>query len=311
MTNRSSITLGIFDGVHIGHRRLLSKAVELKPEGGKSMALTFEYSAPYYLNPKAYIEKSGLGMIYSAARREKIIKSLGIDEVVFMDFEKMRNLTPVEFIHYLMEHYNPAEVIVGFNFHFGRDRLGDSELLAELGHRYGFRTTIVPPVNFSGHRVSSSLIRYFIKNGDIGHANEVLKRHYSIEGHVYRDQQIGRTIGFPTANIRRTKSNLLIPAYGVYLAYTPELGYGLLNVGSRPTVSYEDMVHYEIYYIDRNFDLYDKDIICYIIEYLRCEKKFDSLDELKDEIRNDEAISKQLIQLWESRSGWWENDFEK
>jgi riboflavin kinase/FMN adenylyltransferase len=288
MSEKNSVTLGIFDGVHIGHRRLLSKAVELKPAGGKAMALTFEYSAPYYLNPKSYMENSGLGMIYSADRREKIIKNLGIDDVVFMDFDKMRNLTPVEFVQYLVERYNPGEVVVGFNFHFGKDRLGDSELLAELGHRYGF-----------------------IKNGDIGHANEVLKRHYSVEGHVYRDQQLGRTIGFPTANIRRTNTNLLVPAFGVYLAYTPELGYGLLNVGNRPTVSYADNVHFEIYYIDKKFDLYDRDIICYILEYLRCEKKFDSLEDLKAAIRHDEAISKQLIQLWESRDGWWENDFEK
>jgi riboflavin kinase/FMN adenylyltransferase len=128
---------------------------------------------------------------------------------------------------------------------------------------------------------------------------------------VYKDQGLGRTIGYPTANIRRANVNLIVPAFGVYLAYTPDLGYGLLNVGNRPTVSFEDMVHYEIYYMDKKFDLYDRDIICYVLEYLRCEKKFDSLDALKAAIKRDEDISKRLIQVWESRDGWWENDFEK
>src|SRR6056297_70738 len=195
MTHKNSLTLGIFDGVHIGHRRLIEKTQAVKDEEGQSLLLTFAYPSSYYLNNDLFP-----GLIYPPSKREQMIYSLGIDTVVFLDFEDFYSKTPLEFVHFIHDQFTPSEITVGFNFRFGKNRMGDAQLLTDLGHRFGFRTNVVPAVVCKSHRVSSSLIRYYLKNGDVNRANEILKRPYSIEGKVYQDQGLGRKLGFPTAN---------------------------------------------------------------------------------------------------------------
>src|SRR6056297_797579 len=300
MNKRNSLTLGIFDGVHIGHRRLIEKTKEVKEKEGQAVLLTFAYPAPYYLNKNSFP-----GLIYTPQKREEIIKSLGVDSVVFLDFTNFYTKTPIEFVSYISQRFTPSDLTVGFNFHFGKNRIGDPQLLSDLGHRFGFRTNVVPAVNCSGHRVSSSLIRYYLKNGDVRRANEILKRPYSIEGKVYQDQGLGRKLGFPTANFLREGKELLVPYYGVYLAYTPVLGYGLLNIGKRPTVSREDLVRYEIHYLNGNHQLYGSQITCFLLEFIRREEKFDTVEDLVHQIKKDRSKAFQSITNDHSEDGWW------
>lgn len=305
MCEKNSMTLGIFDGLHIGHRRLIEKTKEVKEIGGKTILITFAYPSTYYLSMESFP-----GLIYSPSKREQMIKSLGIDSVVFLDFEMFYTKAPLEFVSFIKEKYSPSEITVGFNFHFGKNRIGDAQLLSDLGHRYDFRVNVVPAVNCKSHRVSSSLIRYYLKNGDVKKANEILKRPYSIEGKVYQDQGIGKKLGFPTANFLREGKGMLIPSYGVYLAYTPELGYGLLNVGKRPTVSHDDLIRYEIHYLDGNHELYGSRIECYLLEFIRKEQKFQSVDELVHQIKNDRIKASELIHNDFIEDGWWKYEIE-
>ncbi len=305
MIKSNSLTLGIFDGVHIGHRRLIEKTKEVKETSGKTILLTFAYPSTYYLHKESFP-----GLIYSPRKREEIIKSLGMDSVVFLDFKQFYTKTPLEFVRYITEQFSPSELTVGFNFHFGKNRIGDSELLLDLGHRFGFRTNIVPAVNASGHRVSSSLIRYFLKNGDIKRANEILKCPYSIEGKVFQDQGLGKKLGFPTANLKREGKGLLTPCYGVYLGYTPGLGFGLLNIGKRPTVSQDDLIHYEVHYLKGHYQLYGTKIVCYLLDFIRQEKKFLSVDELVQEIKKDRKKAYQKIESLTIEDGWWKNEIK-
>jgi riboflavin kinase/FMN adenylyltransferase len=305
MSNNNSLTLGIFDGVHIGHRRLIEKTKEVKDKTGQTILLTFAYPSTYYLNKGSFS-----GLIYSPSKREQIIKSLGIDSVVFLDFEVFYTKTPLEFVSFINEQFAPSELTVGFNFHFGKNRIGDAELLSDLGHRFDFRTNVVTAVNCNGHRVSSSLIRYYLRNGDIKRANEILKRPYSIEGKVYQDQGIGKKIGFPTANLKREGKDMLIPYYGVYLAYTPKLGYGLLNIGKRPTVSKDDLIRYEIHYLNGDYQLYETRIVCYLLDFIRSEQTFNSVDELAQQISQDRNRAYEMIKNGDFEDGWWKYEIE-
>ena len=305
MNNRNSLTLGIFDGVHLGHRRLIEKAKEVKYKNGKTILLTFAYPATYYLNKESFP-----GLIYTPSKREEIIKSLGMDSVVFIDFKDFYTKTPLEFVTYINQRFMPSELTVGFNFHFGKNRIGDVQLLSDLGHRYSFRTNVVPAVNCNGHRVSSSLIRYYLKNGDVKRANEILKRPYSIEGKVYQDQGIGKKLGFPTANLKREGKGMLVPSYGVYLAFTPKLGFGLINVGKRPTVSSDDLIRYEVHYLEGNHQLYEKRIECYLLDFIRLEQKFDNVQELVQQIKKDRTAAYNLIKNYSIEDGWWKHEIE-
>lgn len=303
MSDGNSITLGIFDGVHMGHRRLIEKAIELKTPHKKAIALTFAYPASYNLDNSSFP-----GLIYTPQKREAIMKSLGIDNVVFLDFERLKMLTPLEFVKLIKDGFNPGTLTVGFNYHFGKDRLGDADLLCDLGHRFDFRTTVIPPVYYSGHRVSSSLIRYYVGDGEIKRANDILGRPFSIEGKVYKDQGIGMKLGFPTANFKREGKAMLTPRLGVYLAFSPSIGYGLLNIGKRPTVSEEDLIHYEIHYLDGKHELYGQRLECFLIEYMRTEKKFENLGQLKKEIERDKKNALKLIAQKNKSDGWWEDE---
>ncbi len=305
MSNRNSLTMGIFDGVHIGHRRLIEKTKEVVEEGAQTVLLTFEYPASYYFHNESFP-----GLIYSPEKRKTIIQSLGIDKVEFLDFRKFHTKTPLEFIQYVSEQYHPLELTVGFNFHFGKDKVGTEELLRDLGHRCGFRTNVVSAVNCSGHRVSSSLVRYYLKNGDIQRANEILKRPYSIEGKVYADQGIGKKLGFPTANLFREGHEMLVPSFGVYLAYTPQLGFGLMNIGNRPTVSDQEKVHYEIHYLEGDHYLYGMHVVCYLIDFLRVEKRFSSVNELVSQIKQDRIQALEKIETLNHEEEGWKYEVE-
>lgn len=141
-------------------------------------------------------------------------------------------------------------------------------------------------------------------------ANEILKRPYSIEGKVYQDQGLGRKLGFPTANLKREGKEMLIPSYGVYLAYTPKLGYGLLNIGKRPTVSRDDLIRYEIHYLKGDYQLYETRITCYLLDFIRTEQKFHNVEELVDQIKCDRITAKRIIQNYNFEDGWWKYEIE-
>ncbi len=217
----NSLTIGIFDGIHIGHRRLISKTVSQKQDGGEAVMLTFEYPPEYYFDNGEKFR----GMIYPSSKRKELAISLGIDRVEFLDFCKMKDYSANEFIDFIVEKYDPGSVTVGFNFRFGKGKSGNTAFLSNKGRKYGFKTHIIQPVLYGGHRVSSTLIRHYLGNGEIGHANEILCDGYSI---------LVRSLGKRERiyRLERDRNGLVSPADGIYLIVAGKSNYGVLKINT-------------------------------------------------------------------------------
>lgn len=291
------IALGSFDGLHLGHMKLIDKAIDLaKKNDGKSMVFTFNNHPLSIINkeimPKLLMDKD---------TKIKVLKNKGIDILSLVTFDKkFMNLSPEKFILNIVENYNAKGVVVGFNYRFGYKNLGDVELLKELSQKYDFELFIVKPVKYKKEVVSSSHIRHVIADaGDMEKANAMLTRPFSLSGAVVRGRQIGRSIGFPTINLDYNKE-FIIPRGGVYFTIVEYKGNyfkGVTNVGYNPTVE-NDKLSIETHILEFNNDIYDEEIRLYFIDRIRDEKKFNSLEELSLRIKKDKHyVEKQNLEL--------------
>lgn len=271
-----AVCLGIFDSVHLGHRELIKKTVELAKENGiKSAVLTFV--TPFEKNK-----------IYPFEENAEIMKSLGVDTVFAVNFTKeFKSYSPEYFIKkYLIEYIKASFVVCGFNFKFGKDRMGSIETLKENEGFY--KLTVIPEYKVDDKTVSSTLIKELLSKGDIAKANALLGSCYRVSGPVSEGNKIGRTINFPTINILIDSSLALIKK-GVYSAKVQigdKLYKGISNIGIAPTVKKERGVVLETYIMDFDGDLYNKNVKVYLLGYIRDEKQFESLEELKNTIKN-------------------------
>ncbi|MDI3472478.1 MAG: riboflavin kinase / adenylyltransferase [Thermotogaceae bacterium] len=281
----SIVTVGVFDGVHMGHRIIIKKAQEeAKQYGLNTHVLSIIYPFDYY-------KKNFKGLIITPAERLEKIENLGVDSVTFLDLVEIKNLSPEEFVKdILLKLANTVKVIVGHDFKFGRDRKGDVNFLRFLGNKYGFSVCEVPPIFHKNKRISSTFIRELISDGRIDEANEFLGEPYHISGVVVEGKRLGRKLGFPTINIRRPNERLVVPKNGVYVVrvyidgdYFP----GVMNIGLNPTVSDDQNLKYEVYIIDFSGDLYNKKVKVQLLDFLRGEEKFKNIEELKEKIRED------------------------
>lgn len=291
------IALGSFDGLHLGHRALVQKAMEVaKKNKGKSMIYTFKN------HPLAIINKEIMPkLLMDNNMKIRVLDYIGVDYLSLINFSReFMEISPEDFISNIVENYNAKGIIVGFNYRFGYKNLGDITLLKKLSVKYNFKLYVINPIKQNNELISSSRIRNIIsEQGDIKKANSMLYVPFSIEGKVVRGRQIGREIGFPTINLDYNK-DYVIPKGGVYstiVKYKDKFYKGVTNVGYNPTVENQKL-SIETHILDFNNNIYDETIRVYFTGRIRDEKKFDSLEELACRIQKDkEYVEKQNLQL--------------
>ena len=281
----SAVALGAFDGVHLGHRAILGTAVaQARRNGLQALACTFDPHPLEVLQP----ERSP-APITTLEERLELIAETGIDTTVVVPFTRaVAVVEPEDFVRRVVVGTLKAQdIVVGFNHRFGRGARGDAALLERLAGELGFRAHVVPPMTVDGVPVSSSEIRSALQRGDLPRAARLLGRAYSIQGEVVRGAGRGRTLGFPTANVR-TARPLLLPA-GVYACQADVEGahyQAVINVGVRPTFG-ETELAVEAHLLDFTGDLYGRRVRLTFLRRLRDERKFSSVEALRSQIALD------------------------
>lgn len=273
---KTALALGTFDGVHIAHRFVLDL-----PDAYKKVAVTFS------MPPKMTFNKEK-ELLMSNEEKEEILKSLGFEEIEILDFESVKDTEPFKFLEFLVEKFNPSIISCGFNYRFGKDGAGDTELLKTFCNQRGIECLIRDAVMKNGEIVSSTSIRNLLKNGEIERANNLLQSEFSYTALVEKGDQRGRTIGFPTIN-QRYPDNLVKLKFGVYstkVVIKDKAYNGITNIGIRPTFQ-SDYIISETFIKDFSGDLYGQKVKIIPQKFLREEIKFASLDELKKQIEKD------------------------
>lgn len=292
------ITIGIFDGVHLGHRFLLD---ELKKQArqmnGESVVLTL------WPHPRIVLGKDAdkLKYLTSIEEKEYLLDKAGIDHLVIIPFTKdFSKLTSCEFVeNYLVNKLGIRKLIVGFNHKFGRNREGDIENLRSCAENFSFEVEQMGPVEIENERVSSSIIRELIRAGKLEKANFFLGYDFFIKGKVVTGNQLGRKIGFPTANIQPSDDHKLIPRSGVYAVQVEsdrKIYDGMLNIGYRPTLNSNDKIKsIEVHMFDYEGNIYDSEIKLYFRAFMREEKKFDSVEQLQQHLTYDKEKAIEIL----------------
>ena len=295
------VTIGTFDGVHLGHQAIFKEMRRLADEvNGETVVVTFH---PHPRQVLA-IGTEKLRFICSQEEKLKKFEEFGIDNVVIIPFTKEFASTPSdEFIkNYIIERIHPAVIVVGYDHHFGKNRMGDFQMLNELGAQYGFKTVQVEAQDINEVAVSSTKIRNFLWTGNVKAANELLGYPYSVTGLVIRGNEIGRTIGFPTANLDIPNEFMMINNPGVYACRTEINGKrydAMANTGTRPTIGDRadgDFI-IEVNVFDFEGDLYGKTLKVWFIERIRDEVKFNGLEALKNQLHQDREEAKKILSL--------------
>lgn len=283
----SHLAIGVFDGLHLGHQAVIGRALESSREtGGSAVVVTFDPHPVRVLRP----EKAPR-LLTSTRHKVKLIEKLGVDAVLLLEFNLEFSKTPPEsFIEKLVRAANRlSQICVGQEWTFGANRSGSIRLLEELAPKLGFQVTSVPPVLIGERVVSSTLIRSAVECGDLECAAKYLGRDFTILGTVTEGRQLGRRLGFPTANLRA--HNELFPPNGVYIAkafYRGSQYGGVVNIGVRPTIENETGERIlELHLFDFDEQIYGEDIEVAFLEYLRPEQKFSGVEELQAQIQRD------------------------
>jgi riboflavin kinase/FMN adenylyltransferase len=287
------LTIGVFDGVHLGHKHLISKLKELaSKQGNLSGVITFSQHPREVLSPR-----TRLPSLTGLEQRIALLKNEGVDFVIPLSFTpQLADLSPAEFISLLKENLKMKGLVVGPDFALGKNREGDSDALRRLGKEMGFSVTVVPPMTIDGEVVSSTAIRQALAKGDIKKAQRLLGRPFRLEGRVVAGDKRGVELGFPTANLE-VEPGQALPAGGVYAcrAHIDGQSYpAMTNIGNRPTFGGGEQL-IEVYLLDYNGDLYGHELAIDIIERLRDEKKFDTPEQLIKQIAEDIKQGKALL----------------
>ena len=288
---KSVVALGMFDGVHAGHRRLLNEAASIAKENGFRLIVYTFQNHPLSVFGKAPKLLSGLD------ERVRLLRSFGADCVAADDFTlELAATEPEVFAKTLQERFSMAYAVAGFNYSFGKNGAGDTELLRELGKKMGFSVRELPPYLYEGEPVSSTRIRTLIERGEITTANAMLEREYALTGCVVRNRHIGSGIGFPTANLGGLEE-MVLPQIGVYAtrATVDDKTYNAVtSVGMNPTVGGKSL-SVETYIMDFSCDIYGKQLTVAFVERLRGELYFESVEELAAQIAIDVENAKRVL----------------
>jgi riboflavin kinase/FMN adenylyltransferase len=288
-----SVALGNFDGVHLGHQRILKQTVEIAHRKDRdAVVYTFDPHPRVVLNLAPEIPR-----ISTLREREEILEHLGIDVLILAEFTlEFASQTPEQFVDdVLVEELGTRNLFIGENYRFGKGRSGTPQTLKKMAPEKGFTVHVVPPVQVGGMMVSSSKIREYLSKGEIREANLLLGREFTMEGKVIHGHSRGKALGFPTANIKPDAK--IYPPEGVYAVYcrtSRGVHAGLMNMGWNPTFK-DRRRAYEVHILDFDADIYGETVKIYFVDRLRPEKAFSNVDELKTQIRMDVQRGRDLL----------------
>ncbi len=292
---KTIVTLGTFDGMHIGHQAILNKLkLQKKIYGYETLVLTF------FPHPRMVLRTDHqISLLNTINERVKLIDHFGIDHLVVQEFtQDFANLSAEEFVKtILVDQFNIGKIIIGYDHRFGKNRSADIHDLIEFGKKYHFDVEQISAEELNDVSVSSTKIRNALNMGNVALAKTYLGYPYMVSGTVVSGKQLGRTIGYPTANIQVAEDYKLIPAIGVYVVGVTVKGkdyYGMLSVGTNPTVGGTEKT-VEVYIFDFNDTIYDEEITVRFLTKIRDEENFGSIDLLIEALKNDEVFSRNFL----------------
>ncbi|MBN2410313.1 bifunctional riboflavin kinase/FAD synthetase [candidate division KSB1 bacterium] len=293
----SILTVGTFDGIHLGHIEIIKELVlRVKKSKAKSTLVTFE---PH---PGLVIGKRGptpLALLTTIEEKIDVLASIGLERLVITNFTgSFASMTAEEFVqNILINKLNMKQIVIGHDHSFGKDRKGDFNLLVELGKKYNFEVDAIDPIRVNNEIVSSTKIRNLLFNGEIQKANEIIGRNYSIRGQVVKGDGRGRELGFPTANIRSYSQYKLIPKEGVYatkIKINNKVFNSVTYIGPRPTFNLNQKV-IEVHIDKFDKEIYNKEVELYFTHFIREDKKFKTKSELVPQIQSDKNDAMKIL----------------
>lgn len=290
------VTIGTFDGVHVGHQKILQRVQEIaKKNQGESVLLTFFPHPRMVLFP----EQNDIRLINTLDEKVGLLARTGIDHMIIHPFTpEFSKTTSLEFVRELLvKKIGAKKLVIGYDHHFGKNREGSFEHLKEFSHLYGFDVEEIPAQDVDHIHVSSTKIRKAIGRGDIDTANRYLGYDFLLKGTVVEGNKLGRTLGFRTANIYVEEKYKLIPDHGVYAVKVDILGQsfnGMLNIGTRPTVQGRDR-SIEVHIFDFDREVYNETIGIAFVDRIRDEVAFNGLDELKEQLNKDKTAALNIL----------------
>lgn len=299
MTAKSAtiVTIGTFDGVHIGHQKIIEKVINhADKQGLKSVVLTL------FPHPRMVLQKdSNIKLINTIDERISILKSLGVQNVVVKEFTKVfANLSPKNYVEkILVKELNAKHIVIGYDHRFGKNRTADITDLKKFAEIHNFKVEEISAQDIADVTVSSTKIRNALSTGDVSLANNYLGYNYYISGNVIKGKGLGRTIDFPTANIHVKETYKLIPHDGVYViksSFEGQTLYGMMNIGTNPTVDGKDR-SIEVHFFNFNKDIYGTELKIEFLKRLRNEQKFENIDALKNRLKIDKEHALNYLKI--------------
>lgn len=294
-TKPSVITIGTFDGVHIGHKKIINQITSISSKYNLiSILLSF------FPHPKMVLQNDNeLKLINTIQEKEGLLNSLNLDYLIIKEFTKeFSRLSALEFVRdILVNKLNAKHIIIGYDHHFGRNRTANIEQLKEFGELYDFKVTEILAQDIDDIAISSTKIRKALINGEITLANKFLGYNFFFSGNVVHGNNIGKTISFPTANIKIDAPYKLVPKNGVYIVKTTidnQITFGMMNIGYNPTFNGKQK-SIEIHFINFNKNIYDKTLTIEMILRIRNEIKFNTVDDLKKQLEQDKLSTLNYI----------------
>ena len=292
----SVITIGTFDGVHLGHQKLIERLNQMaKQSGGESIIITFHPHPRIVINP----EDRSLRLLNTLDEKIALLGKFELDNLVVVPFSRDFSEQAAEdyISHFLIENFHPSFIVIGYDHKFGKDRKGDYRLLEKMKAQFHYQLDEISKETLDDIDISSTKIREALTTGEVKLANELLGYHYMLSGTVVKGMQNGRKLGFPTANIEVNDEYKLIPKNGIYAVYVhckKNMYSGMLSIGTNPTFEGKAQT-IEVNILDFDQDIYGEHLTLEFVAYLRDEKKFDRMESLIEAIKEDEKISRKIL----------------
>lgn len=290
----TTVTLGTFDGVHLGHKKIIERLTQHSPDKHQSLVLTF------FPHPRMVLqEKSDIKLLNTIEEKAELLEKAGLQNLIIHPFDQsFSQLSAEEFVkEILVNQFNVGKIIIGHDHRFGKNRSADIHDLIAFGQKYHFDVEQISAQEIDEVSISSTKIRNALQDGNIHLANEYLCYNYFLTGIIVKGKQLGRTIGFPTANLKIEEDYKLIPQNGVYVVKSfinEKEVFGMMNIGTNPTVGGQTQT-IETNFLDFSDDLYDKKLKIELLHRIRSEEKFASLEALKEQISKDKIATQEYI----------------